>query len=321
VHLLDAMARAALARGAMCLGTQDVPAEHVRHLEESDTAQDGVLGRLGELVGLDSVKETVRDVFARLEVEQRRSGGVPAPGHYVFTGAPGTGKTTVADLMGEQFWQLGLLERRDVHRCSAGDLIRGYIGQTEVATREFLRKGLGGVIFIDEAHQLAGDGVDGRGYGPRAVGVLVPFAEEHRARCSIVLAGYPDEMRRLIQLDPGLTERFPRRIDFPNYSGAEMAEIFRRMADARGLRLAPALDGRLAEHFERVAHGLGSAFANARTARNALERCLDRQARRLLDQRDATADELGLLQPQDLLPEGPLRVAAPSLAAAAGVMS
>ncbi len=100
-----------------------------------------------------------------------------------------------------------------------------------------------------------------------------------------------------------------------------MAEICRRRADARGLRLAPALDGRLAEHFERVAHGLGSAFANARTARNALERCLDRQARRLLDQRDATADELGLLQPQDLLPEGPLRVAAPSLAAAAGVMS
>ncbi len=308
VALADGALRAALTAGGREVCIHHLPSSLRAHLDAPARDESGVLDRLDALVGLDSVKDVVRRRCALLEVQARRanaapgsSGGPPAPGHYLFVGRPGTGKTEVARLMGEQLHAIGALPKRTFVARSAKELIGAYVGQSEAATLEFLRSGLGGVIFIDEAHQLAGSSERGGGFGQAVIDALVPFSEDHRHDCTIVLAGYPGPMDRLLAADAGLAGRFPHRVEFPDYDAEELRDILLGMAAGQGLQLdgdllqalVPALDAR------RGVEGAG--WANARSARNFLDRIKENQAFRVRPLADGSA-ELFVLRREDLQP-------------------
>jgi AAA+ superfamily predicted ATPase len=257
---------------------------------------------LDGLIGLSGVKKTVGTIFNQLAVEQRRKGRNAriAPGHFVFVGNPGTGKTTVARLMTEQFFALGLIERWEVHAKTASQLIRGYVGQTARAAQEFLDKGLGGLIFIDEAHQLNGGKDGGTDYGTDVIKLLMPFAEDNAHRCSIVLAGYPREMKVMLSADPGLENRFRNRIVFEDYSADEMMEIFRRFAAGDTYVLEGGIEVPLRKLFEAIEASRPPAYANARGVRNVFAQCRANLANRLAAKGDYADEEASLLTVADV---------------------
>ena len=288
-----------------------LPIEYRRLLDQPAVSADGVLEELDALIGLQGVKSQVRTLFNRLRLEQLRgpAGAPVSPGHLIFEGNPGTGKTTVARLLARQFQALGILPTGQLHDTTASKLIQPYVGQTSVATCEFLERGLGKVIFIDEAHQLAGDPGGGRDFGHDVLSALVPFAEDHREQCVIVLAGYPQAMRRLLDQDPGLAGRFARRIMFEDYTAEEMVSIFDQMLRQRGVQW-PGETCRdfMGEYFAALQRELGRDFANARTVRDEVEACLNRLANRLVDEgrlaaTDPTAREAATRLTAEDLPE------------------
>ena len=303
--MVDEMADSALAQGRRDLQPGDLPRRHRWTLSVEPVAEGGVLADLDQLIGLHAVKRDLRARFDLLETERRRRGpeATIAPGHCLFVGNPGTGKTTVAHLMGRQLYHMGLVRQPEVRRTTAMELIRGYQGQSENETREFLRGGLGGVIFIDEAHQLAPAGRGQHNYGTQVLKVLVPFVEDHRDECCVVLAGYPEPMEKLLAVDTGLAGRFPARLRFDDYTDAEMVAIFERFCRSYGdrpLDLAPGFRSRLRTLCSELRRERGEHFANARDARNLFEQSLARQATRLQALEQAGDDELYLLRLEDL---------------------
>jgi AAA+ superfamily predicted ATPase len=284
-QLADDIRRARIVAGANTAGLAHLPPETARLLDRPATSDGGVLEELDALVGLTAVKNRVRTIFNRLAVErQRGEGGDVMPGHMVFAGGPGTGKTTVARLMARQLNALGLLPRPDVHETTAGNLIAGYVGQTAERARDFLDRGVGRLIFIDEAHQLARDArsASPSTFGRDVIDVLVPFAEENRNKCVIILAGYRHAMDELLGVDDGLTRRFTHLIPFEDYSPDDLVTIFDGMA-RRANFTWPSDAGRdmLRKHFVDLKARLGRQFGNAGTVRSVFDACLDRHANRL----------------------------------------
>jgi SpoVK/Ycf46/Vps4 family AAA+-type ATPase len=275
----------------------DIPeAEKQRMGKKVDRLED-VLAELDELIGLDGVKGNVRTLINRLKVEKLRGGeGNLAPGHYLFTGNPGTGKTTVARLMGEMFRALGLLKKGHLVETGRSDLVAGYQGQTALKTREVLESSLDGVLFIDEAYQLVESDRDS--FGKEALETLVAFMENQRDRLCIIAAGYPEPMRRFVTQNPGLPSRFSTEILFENYGAAEMVEIFQLMAGRQKMTLAEGLPEALHETFGRMAAGAGDTFGNGREVRKLLDAMLSRQADRLAE--TVAPEGLYRLEIQDL---------------------
>lgn len=284
-QLADAVNRNRIVEGSDQAGVRHLPAQEAKLLDRPAMAGGGVLEELESLVGLSAVKTRVRTIFNRLSVErQRGSGREVVARHMIFSGNPGTGKTTVARLMARQFNALGLLPRSEVHETTAGNLIAGYVGQTTVRTREFLQAGIGRLIFIDEAHQLArGSGqMNNTSFGRDVIDVLVPFAENHRHECVIVLAGYTDAMEELIRADDGLASRFTQTLTFEDYPPEDLVRIFDALVRQAGFTwpIAAGHD-RLVRHFARLRTDFGHRFGNARAVRGAVDACLDRHANRL----------------------------------------
>jgi SpoVK/Ycf46/Vps4 family AAA+-type ATPase len=191
-----------------------------------------ILGDLDDMVGLHPVKALVRQITDMQKVARvRRRNGLnavsPSP-HLVFTGNPGTGKTTVARHIGRIYKQLGLLSSGHVVEVDRGQLVGGYIGQTAIKTREALDSAKGGVLFIDEAYSLARDHAND--YGHEAIETIMAYMENHRGEIVVVVAGYPDEMKNFMSMNPGLASRFDYTLQFPDYSADELAQIFERLA-------------------------------------------------------------------------------------------
>lgn len=197
-----------------------------------DTTQ-GVLAELDRLVGLAAVKASVRRLIAVQSLNaERRAAGLPevsASHHLVFTGNPGTGKTTVARLVARLYRTIGVLSRGQLVEATRADLIAGYVGQTALKVQEVVRKAIGGILFIDEAYALAPEGP--WDYGNEAIAMLVQMMEENRRDLAVIAAGYPDEMKRFIDSNPGLRSRFTTYIEFPDYTVDELVEIFGVIAD------------------------------------------------------------------------------------------
>jgi AAA+ superfamily predicted ATPase len=293
-QLADDIRRARIVAGAHDASLAHLPPATARLLDKPATTEGGVLEELDALVGLAEVKRRVRTIFNRLVVERRRDPDhAVMPGHMVFAGGPGTGKTTVARLMARQLNALGVLPRPDVHETTAGNLIAGYVGQTAERTRDFLEKGVGRLILIDEAHQLARDAraANPSTFGRDVIDVLVPFAENRRHECVIILAGYTDSMQELIRVDDGLARRFAQWIPFEDYSSDELVSIFDGLA-RRANFTWPAEAGRdgLRRHFTELKARLGRQFGNAGTVRGVFEACLDSHANRL-SELGTTADQ------------------------------
>ncbi|HVB09914.1 MAG TPA: AAA family ATPase [Bacillota bacterium] len=261
-----------------------------------------ILSELDELVGLSRVKEVVRELQAFAEIQRRRGDhGLhtePIVLHMVFRGNPGTGKTTVARILGRLFKVIGLLQKGHLVEVARADLVGEYIGHTAQKTREQIHRALGGVLFVDEAYALARGGE--KDFGKEAIDTLVKEMEDHRENLLLVLAGYRAEMEWFLRANPGLRSRFPIHIDFPDYGVDELLRIAERMALGRQYQLGDEARERLREllTLSSLQGQLGS--GNARLIRNMVERAIRRQAVRLVRQATTRREDLMLLLPDDL---------------------
>jgi len=217
--------------------------------------------------------------------EMRRKEGlkVPAAGyHMVFSGPPGTGKTTIARLLGAIFHALGLLSKGHLSEVDRAELVAGYVGQTAIKTNRVVKESLGGVLFIDEAYSLA-PGNSEQDFGREAIETLLKLMEDHREDLVVIVAGYRERMETFLESNPGLRSRFTRFIDFPDYEPDELALIFVRMSEEEGYSLAHGALDEVKNILNREYEARTGNFGNARLVRNLFERSLTSQANRLVN--------------------------------------
>ncbi|MFC0849801.1 right-handed parallel beta-helix repeat-containing protein [Streptomyces noboritoensis] len=273
--------------------------------EEPARSSQDVLGELDALVGLESVKREVRALTDMIEVGRKRQrAGLKAASvrrHLVFTGSPGTGKTTVARLYGEILASLGVLERGHLVEVSRVDLVGEHIGSTAIRTQEAFDRARGGVLFIDEAYALSPED-SGRDFGREAIDTLVKLMEDHREAVVVIVAGYTAEMERFLSVNPGVASRFSRTITFSDYDPDELLRIVEQQAEEHEYRLGGGTAEALLKYF--TALPKGPAFGNGRTARQTFESMVERHAGRVAQFADASPDDLSLLYADDL-PELP----------------
>jgi SpoVK/Ycf46/Vps4 family AAA+-type ATPase len=265
----------------------------------SESVSD-ILAELDALVGLRSVKEQVRSVVAVVQANQARADAGLAtvnPGlHLVFTGPPGTGKTTVARLIARLYAACGALPKATFAEVDRSDLVAGFVGQTAIKTADVMRKTRPGVLFVDEAYSLTPSHPSD--FGAEAIATLVKAMEDHRDDLAVIVAGYRDEMTHFVESNPGLRSRLKTYIDFPDFQPTELAEIFSILVESAGLRLAPGA----AEAAERIfADAVGRpAFGNARFARSLFEQAYARMAVRAAADGIVEVEELMELLAEDL---------------------
>ncbi|MDT0472358.1 right-handed parallel beta-helix repeat-containing protein [Streptomyces sp. DSM 41014] len=260
-----------------------------------------VLGELDALVGLDSVKREVRALTDMIEVGRRRQqAGLKAASvkrHLVFTGSPGTGKTTVARLYGEILRSLGVLEKGHLVEVSRVDLVGEHIGSTAIRTQEAFDRARGGVLFIDEAYALSPED-SGRDFGKEAIDTLVKLMEDHRDAVVVIVAGYTAEMERFLSVNPGVASRFSRTITFSDYGPEELLRIVEQQAEEHEYSLAEGASEALLAYFAQLPKG--PAFGNGRTARQTFEAMVERHASRVAQLPEPSTDDLTLLYGEDL---------------------
>lgn len=251
---------------------------------ESSQSPNKPIEQIESMVGLNSVKREINSLLSRLQIEQRRrlqGMNVTATSqHMVFTGPPGVGKTEIARQLGAVYKALGVLESGHLVEVDRSDLVAGYVGQTAQRTLDVCKRALDGVLFIDEAYSLVDASAEGGGFGKEAIEVLLKFMEDHRSRIIVIVAGYPNEMRRFISSNPGLTSRFAKTIDFPAYRPLELVAIFQRIAEERQYELPDAGLERLLNPWF-ADHMKSAEWGNARSVRNLFERVCEEQANRL----------------------------------------
>lgn len=262
-------------------------------------AVEEIRKELNDLVGLAPVKEYVFGLADNIQVQQRRAAaGLKTASlsmHMIFTGNPGTGKTTIARLVAKYLKAIGALKGGQLVEVSRGDLVGRYTGHTAPLTNSVIQSALGGVLFIDEAYSLYRGEQDS--FGLEAIDTLVKGMEDHRDELVVILAGYTREMETFLTANSGLASRFPNRIEFPDYTADELLDITNVLARGRGYRLAESCTGPLRGYYERRQAEDARTAGNGRLARNTLEKAIFNQSRRLVAE---PAAELDVILPSDL---------------------
>ena len=261
---------------------------------------DDLLAELDSLIGLEAVKEEVHLLSALLRVQQLRADrGLPvvdSTKHLIFSGNPGTGKTTVGRLLARIYRSLGVVERGHLLEVDRSGLVAGFVGQTATKVSEVFDRADGGILLIDEAYSLTRGGE--RDFGREAIDAIVKNVEDRRDSMVVILAGYPREMADLVATNPGFQSRFPKTIHFPDYSDDELVAILGLIADGGHYSLTE--EARAAASAWFGSHRRGRGFGNGRLARNLFEAAVARHATRLVDEAEPTDDQLVLLEAVDI---------------------
>lgn len=257
---------------------------------------------LEQLIGLKTVKKTIAEITAfSLIQKQRDANGLksnPTVLHAIFKGNPGTGKTTVARIMGNIYRDIGILSRGHLVEAERADLVGEYIGHTAQKTKEIIKKSLGGVLFVDEAYTLAQGGE--KDFGKEAIATLVKSMEDQRNNLVVILAGYCQEMDSFIRSNPGLRSRFPLQIDFADYESDQLFRIAIQMYADRDYELSSKCRWRLKTKLEEFTRKRHPHSGNARYVRNLVEKSIRLQALRIVDTRVLTRKELMTVEEIDL---------------------
>lgn len=287
INTLVEMMRKAAARSRGALDKEHVPAEQAKYIAATGRSRDGesalneALEELNALVGLEDLKTKIKELVDSARAARRRNEPIlTGPGHFSFEGASGTGKTTAATLMGEIFRKIGLLKSGHVIPTDRQGLVSRYSGGTAHDVDALVNKAMDGVLFIDEAHNLAPKGGNDT-YGQEAIGTLTNRMENQRDRLCVILAGYTQDMARLFEQDKGWKSRVDTRIQFANYNATQTAEIVRSFVKRHNRKLEPTLDAKLEDISENLIAHEGADFANGRSARNLVKRMTSRLDSRL----------------------------------------
>ena len=277
--------------------------DHPAEKKDSGAQDEGdPFDELDGLIGLDAVKEQVGKIIDLVEVQQaRKRAGLPIAdmsNHLVFTGNPGTGKTTVARIISRIYRELGLLKKGHLVETERAGLVGGHIGQTELKVLEVVESAMDGVLFVDEAYSLSSKSdID---YGARAIEVLLTAMEAHRDRLAVIVAGYTDEMKEFIASNPGLSSRFKTFIEFPDYDPDELCEIFTALCTAQSYTLTPQAARKVETYLSQLYENRDRNFGNGRDVRNLFEDCLGRQASRLAEMDEYSTTDLMILHEEDI---------------------
>jgi SpoVK/Ycf46/Vps4 family AAA+-type ATPase len=262
-----------------------------------------LLGELNSLTGLASVKKDVNNLINLVKIRKiREEKGLKQPDmslHMVFTGNPGTGKTTVARIVAEIYHKLGLLSKGQLIEVDRAALVAGYVGQTAIKTQEVIDTAMGGVLFIDEAYTLTSN-KSGEDFGLEAIATLLKAMEDNRDDLIVIVAGYPDLMEEFLQSNPGLRSRFNKVILFEDYSSDELLEMLHMRCRKNGMTLSDTGDKYAKAFFEKRIAAKGKDFANGRDVRNFFEKAYANQSNRLATMDDLSNADLSELTLEDL---------------------
>jgi len=269
----------------------------------ADTLADCLL-ELESLIGLKEIKTLVKEMQAFIHIQRRREEELLSTErlvlHMIFKGNPGTGKTTVARLLGRILHGMGVLPRGHLVELERADLVGEYIGHTAQKTREQIKRALGGILFIDEAYSLARGGE--KDFGKEAIDTMVKAMEDQKDNLLVILAGYRREMDHFLKANPGLNSRFPIHVDFKDYSIDELLQIATHFLEKKQYRLSQGSQGRLKGMLLERLNGERENFGNARMVRNLIERGIRKQALRLYQRTNANRDDLMLIAEEDIGP-------------------